>query len=109
MEKHETYVSQELAIKMIHAGFTWNEYLVSHQIDLPFKWEIPLHIAQKWLREVMKINVEVMYLFEPCNHYFARACNLSDNSVIRMENCSDKNYEKALELGISFIFDNVIK
>lgn len=121
MSNHEVYVSQELATLLKKAGFDWEcrkIYYCYHEDG--DKWELDdnymnhqrilkldscllaptLSVAQRWMREVMGINVEVMYLFNPCNYYFARACHFSDNSILRIDGCSSKIYELALEAGI---------
>lgn len=59
---HECYVSLEVAKLLEKAGFDWKEYFVAHSINEVFHWEIPLHIAQKWLREVKKVSVEAKTL-----------------------------------------------
>jgi len=58
---HEYYVSPELVKLLKEAGFNWKEYLKPLSIydGGGSIWKIPLHIAQKWLREVKKISVEV--------------------------------------------------
>ena len=116
MENHETHVSQELAVKLIHAGFHWKEYLVSHQIDLPFQWEIPLDIAQKWLREVKNINIEVTILSITsgnllwyANIYYLKNHNGVYDEVKLVGHTwhSYETYELALEAGINLVIDNL--
>jgi hypothetical protein len=55
---HETYASQELINQLVEIGFDWREFLVSHSLNDPFRWEIPFNIAQKWLRDEKQISVE---------------------------------------------------
>ena len=56
-KKFETYCNCNLTNLLIKAGFNWQDYFVAHSIDENFHWEIPLHIAQKWLREVKNIQI----------------------------------------------------
>lgn len=62
---HEVYCGQDLITLLLKAGFNWREYFVAHHIDEHFHWEIPLHIAQRWLREVKNIAVYVCPSYEP--------------------------------------------
>ena len=57
-KKFETYCNCNLTNLLIKLGFNWQDYFVAHSIDENFHWEIPLHIAQKWLRDVKGIYVE---------------------------------------------------
>ena len=98
MEKvgyNETIVSVELARLLEDAGFDWKEYYVCHSIEEPFHWEIPLYIAQKWLREV---KCQFLYV-EPLSHddysitYVAKKLNGFTTREY-------DTYEEALEDGI---------
>lgn len=60
-EKHETYCNYNLTNLLIKSGFDWQDYFVAHFIDEHFHWEIPLHIAQKWLREVKHLDISIQY------------------------------------------------
>ena len=60
-EKHETYCDYNLTNLLTKLGFDWNDYFVSHDINEHFHWEIPLHIAQKWLREDKKLDISIHY------------------------------------------------
>ena len=116
MENHDTYASQELAVKLIHAGFHWKEYLVSHQIDLPFEWEIPLDIARKWLREAKNINIEVRILSITSGNllWYAKIYYLENHNgiydrvkFIGHTELSYDTFEEALEATIDLILDNL--
>lgn len=61
---HETYCNYNLTNLLIKLGFDWKDYFVAHDINEHFHWEIPLHIAQKWLREIEDIDV---YIFPTTN------------------------------------------
>ena len=61
----ETYCGRDLIALLLKSGFNWQDYFVAHFIDENFHWEIPLHIAQKWLRDVKNIVVYVCPTYEP--------------------------------------------
>lgn len=115
MNDYEIYVSLELAMMLKEAGFDWEiktfyfmgelcETMLgeakNHNFSNEFVSAPTLAVAQKWMREVMGVNVEVLYLFEPCKYYFARACHLEDDSILRIKDCKSFVYERALEAGI---------
>ena len=60
-EKHETFCDYELTNLVTKLGFNWKDYFVANSIDEHFHWEIPLHIAQKWLREVKHLDISIYY------------------------------------------------
>lgn len=60
-ENHETFCNYSLTNLVTKLGFNWKEYFVAHSIDEHFHWEIPLHIAQKWLREDKKLDISIHY------------------------------------------------
>ena len=60
-ENHETFCNYSLTNLVIKLGFNWKEYFVAPSIDEHFHWEIPLHIAQKWLREDKKLEDNKQY------------------------------------------------
>lgn len=60
-EKHETFCDYELTNLVTKFGFNWKDYFVANSIDEHFHWEIPLHIAQKWLREVKHLDISIYY------------------------------------------------
>ena len=60
-KKHETFCDYDLTNLVTKLGFNWKEYFVSHSIDDHFHPEIPLHIAQKWLREVKHLDISIYY------------------------------------------------
>ena len=59
--KHESYVSSKVVTLLTKAGFDWKDYFVAHDINEHFHWEIPLHIAQRWLREVKHWEINIMW------------------------------------------------
>lgn len=61
---HEIYCNYNLTNLLTKLGFDWQDYFVAHDINEPFHWEIPLHIAQKWLREVKKYYIIFSYRTE---------------------------------------------
>ena len=56
-KKHETFCDYDLTNLVAKLGFNWKEYFVAQSIDETFHWEIPLHIAQKWLREDKQLDI----------------------------------------------------
>jgi len=56
---HECYLSSEVTELLTKAGFYWQDYFVAHNISGRFNWEIPLHIAQKWLRDVHYLHITI--------------------------------------------------
>lgn len=111
---HECYVSLEVAKLLKKAGFDWEcrcyypgNFLKSQYDGYP---KPTLDIAQKWLREVKRIHVEVLYLFEPCNHYFTRACYLDANTPLYITNSTNSTiYEEAHEAGIKSILKLILE
>lgn len=96
---YETYCNCNLITLLLKSGFNWKDYFVAYSIDEHFHWEIPLHIAQKWLRDVKRLFVCVVpeikdyhatWIFYICNEqgwsYEYDDCFLT--------------YDEALEAGI---------
>jgi hypothetical protein len=101
---HETYCGQDLITLLRKAGFNWQDYFVAHSIDEHFHWEIPLHIAQRWLREVKNIQIIASPLsgskkWTPliCKDFWLLHEDL-DGIALTPENFD--TYEEALESGI---------
>ena len=133
MNTHETYVSLETAKLLKQAGFDWEVNHLFHlerfsELESPYRnhnsgldafghdnggqyMSAPtLDVAQRWLREVKRINVEVMYLFEPCNHYFARACYLDTNTPLCIPNPPASTiFEEAQEAGIKKALEIILE
>jgi len=129
---HEYYVSLEVAKLLKEAGFNWEcrgiyvldsendtDYVfstanftnTSKEIEGYIRLSAPtLEIAQRWLREVKRINIEILYLFEPCNHYFARACYLDTNTPLYIPNPpKSKIYEEVQEAGIKKALELILE
>ena len=118
MEGCETHVSLETAELLNKVGFGWNcrgLYIGTAFLDAYFndvvngtdykKIQAPtLDIAQKWLREVKKVIIEVMYSNTDHNWY-NRYCDQGiwgDGHWHNFENKEPfKTYEDALEDGIN--------
>ena len=115
MNDYEVYVGLGLAMMLKEAGFDWNiktfyyngnlcetglGEAINHNAADQVVSAPTLYVAQKWMRDVMGVNVEVMYLFSPYRHYYARACHLEDSSVLRIDSCSSEAYEVTLEVGL---------
>ena len=116
MNTHETYASKEIEALLLRAGFDWKEYLVESNpnSDNDLEWKIPLHIAQKWLREVKfaEVDAKVIRWFNrnPSNEYsvvwkysittredsFNKFCHIYDSTEFK----EFDSYEEALEAGI---------
>lgn len=103
---HECYVSLEVANLLIKAGFDWRDYFVAHSIDEHFHWEIPLHIAQRWLREVKNISVDVLHQH---NGWVFGITDLSNDSSLTVKLITSSTYEEALEAGIKKTLELILK
>lgn len=96
---HETYCGQDLVVLLIKTGFDWKDYFVAHSIDEHFHWEIPLHIAQRWLRDVKNV-----YLYAYPD--FVRGSDINPVWQIKYKYKTEywagyyDTYEEALEAGI---------
>lgn len=115
---HETYANKELVNQLTKAGFNWREHLVSHSLNESFHWEIPLHIAQKWLRDEKQLSVEASSLrfynrnqdnkFSMCWKYEIHPTRLDvsyDEFVelferFKSDDTEYETYEQALDAGI---------
>ena len=109
MNTHENYVNLETAKLLKEAGFDWIEYCISHSPNDEWHWEIPLHIAQKWLREVKNIFLSVyrMPASSLFDRYFCSIYVMEEDYDKRLYNENSestfghgKTYEDALESGI---------
>jgi hypothetical protein len=111
---NECYVSLEVAKLLKKAGFDWEcrcyypgNFLKSQYNGYP---KPTLDIVQKWLREVKRIHVEVLYLFEPYNHYFTRACYLDANTPLYITISTNSTiYEEAYEAGIKKALEIILE
>jgi len=126
VEDHNEYVNVETAELLKEAGFDWIQHhyynveeghdYVEHVGLFPSNWNDidgrlsapTLEVAQRWLREMRGINLEVMFLIgglfdgkEVDDHYYARAYDLKNRRVlVQVRDCASKVYEQALEAGI---------
>lgn len=115
---HECYVSFEISKLLKDAGFDWETFGYYNKLGF-FHRAVPQHdelkaptldVAQRWLREVKRINIEILYLFEPCNYYFARACYLDTNTPLYIPNpLKSKIYEEAQEAGIKKALEIILE
>lgn len=112
---HECYVSLEVAKLLKKAGFDWKEYLVESNpnSDNDLEWKIPLHIAQKWLRENFKKDIHPILADADIQLWFCHHIDLSvDNSWGKFESLSIKTsftYEEALEAGIKKALELILE
>lgn len=102
---HETFCDYDLTNLLTKLGFDWKDYFVAHDINEHFHWEIPLHIAQKWLREVKNTHIIVTYnptlradyvydVFVPCKKFWLGS-TISYNTY---EEALESAIKKALEI-----------
>ena len=109
---HEYCVSPEVAELLRKAGFDWEDYSVAHNIDEQFHWEIPLHIAQRWLREVKDISVDISSTCYSEYEYIIRKVNQShyrDNTILALTACGFYTYEEAQEAGIKKALEMILE
>ena len=102
---HECYVSLEVAKLLKEAGFDWQDYFAAHSIDEHFHWEIPLHIAQKWLREVKNVDV-FAYRNEPKDKFESI---VSVNKKWSTTGMCINTYEEALETAIKKALEMILE
>lgn len=117
-EKHETYCNYDLINLLIKLGFDWQDYFVAHDINEHFHWEIPLHIAQKWLREVKKLYIEIQRMpkCDSFDRYFTSIAIMQEPFDIELRNKDDekiyisgKTYEQAQEAGIKKALEIILE
>ena len=80
-----------------------------HDFDISDRIECPtLQMAMKWLREVHKIEVRVIYDNDKFSWY--GACNpMNELSQILLGfNCESNSYEETCESGIKYCLENLI-
>lgn len=132
----EDYVSYEIAKLLKERGFDWeespfyseqdrdewrqnNSYTIpntSYDPDLPFDSEtitlivphVSLQMAMKWLREVHKIEIRVIYDNDKLCWY--GACNPMNEpfQILLGFGRKCKSYEEACEAGIKYCLENLI-
>lgn len=101
-KKHETFCDYDLTNLLTKSGFDWKDYFVAHDINEHFHWEIPLHIAQKWLRETQGIEV---YIIPFRTNYKFIICYIGEiESDIKYT-----TYEDALEAGIKKALEIILE
>lgn len=111
-EKHETYCNYNLTNLLTKSGFDWQDYFVAHSIDEHFHWEIPLHIAQRWLREVKNISVDISSTRYSEWEYIIRKINQlnnKDSTILALTACKFYTYEEALEAGIKKALELILE
>ena len=111
---HECYVSLEVAKLLKKAGFDWQDYFVAHSIDGQFHWEIPLHIAQRWLREVKGIHICVKANEASANCKYFVTVIVSDTKWGNIQDDNRKTimfdtYEEAQEAGIKKALELILE
>ena len=123
-KKHETYCDYNLINLLTKSGFNWIKYSVVHSLyDKDFHWEIPLHIAQKWLREVKKCHVSVavdcdsigvfyttrIVYYDTDNNYHATYVWEKTKLERVKHRAIFNNYEKALKEGIKKALELILE
>lgn len=122
-KKHETYCNYNLTNLLIKSGFDWIEYSVAHSLYDNFYWEIPLHIAQKWLREVKKCYVSIVadcdslgvfyhtriIYYDADNNYHATYVWEKTELERVKHRAIFNNYEEALEAGIKKALELILE
>lgn len=123
MNIRETYANSETVELLLKAGFDWKKYLVSHSINQPFKWEIPLYIAQQWLREVKEIRFYVTptyyshfndkgeYTHESFAWYKGQCEDFDDIEACDIQGikAGDKVDENGIKEGIKMTYEEVLE
>ena len=80
----------------------WNWNIGNYRYSAP-----TLQMAMKWLREVHKIEVRVIYDNNKSSWY--GACNpMSESQILLGFGCKSKSYEKACEAAIKYCLENLI-
>jgi hypothetical protein len=111
---HETYCNYNLINLLTKSGFNWIKYSVVHSLcDKDFHWEIPLHIAQKWLREVKNIDVVVSRAMQWKQFYYTIEHEENGTSKIDFMSLNEDlwwlKYEEALEAGINKALEIILE
>ena len=95
----ETYCGRDLITLLLKSGFDWKDYFVAHSIDEQFHWEIPLHIAQKWLRDVKQIFICIIPEIKDYHATWIFYIYNEQGLFYENDDCF-LTYEEALEAGI---------
>ena len=128
---HECYVSLEVAKLLKEAGFKWgcraawdltfpNEPYLNHAAVYPtdFNNDVDdilyaptLDVAQRWLREVKNISVNIFST--PCSYYEysirkINQLNYKDNTILALTACRFYTYEGAQEAGIKTALETIL-
>lgn len=110
---HETYCNYNLTNLLTKLGFDWRDYFVAHDINEHFHWEIPLYIAQKWLREVKNIDVVVSRAMQWKQFYYTIEHEENRTSKIDFMSINEDlwwfKYEEALEAGIKKALEIILE
>lgn len=112
--KHETFCDYTLTNLLTKLGFNWKDYFVAHDINEHFHWEIPLHIAQKWLREVKNCYVgveEFVHNLDKNNIYYTYnwVVYLDGDRHSGSDYDNTRYYEVALEAGINKALEIILE
>jgi len=138
---HEYYVSLEVAKQLKEAGFDWGVYdgYIMYGDDHGFttKFQTPynfngdnkdlfasygghkevlskptLDVAQRWLREVKNLSVDISSTRFSVWEYIIRKINqlnYNDDTILSLTACRFYTYEEALEAGIKNVLEIILE
>jgi hypothetical protein len=109
-------VSLEVAKLLEEAGFNWGcrEYYPTNFLTNRYKeYAKPtLDVAQRWLREVKNISVDISSTCYSGWEYIIRKINQlnhKDNTILALTACRFYTYEEALEAGIKKALEIILE
>jgi hypothetical protein len=126
---HESYVSLEIAKLLKKAGFYWDCYELYEReyeqdgrthAETPVNWNSTpdyysaptLEVAQRWLREVKDISVDISSTRYSEWEYAIRKINQlnnNDNTILTLTACRFYTYEEAKEAGIKSAIEIILE
>lgn len=113
---HECYVSLEVAKLLEDAGFDWEcrEHYPSNFIAYQYEdyTKPTLDVAQRWLREVKNISVDISSTNSSNWEYVIRKINQlnhKDNTILVLTACKFYTYEEAQEAGIKKALEIILE
>lgn len=118
---HEYYVSSEVANLLKEAGFDWecehpyfngvfdyDLYEPDNFLDTPYQIAAPtLDVAQRWLREVKKMYIEVQVFSDSNINDVRYGVNIENSRIATPELCN--TYEEAQEAGIKKVLEIILE
>lgn len=120
--EHEPHVSLDIANLLKQAGFDWNcqgfykenvfysgsiEYCSNYHYQESVYAKAPsFYVAQRWLREVKNISVDVLHQH---NGWVFGITDLSNDSLLTVKLITSSTYEQALETGINKVLELILE